>query len=1426
MRIDASKFLPAVWVVVALLLLCLTPLAYAQPKKPSAPPAGAPLLLLPGSPLDLMLAGLGASPPLQYETSVAHTRPELAKQNLPVGATYLQEGRAMGRDGFVQAGRYILPFGTKGEKVALAFLTGDYVPPEGEKLQPALAQLARARSGQLSPLGADAKPAVYALILLNGRLDEGLQAWLMERGVELFGFYPYSAYQARIPVDSLNAVASNPQVRWVGQPYPLQKLDPDLRLFMGANTGEKIGLYVNFFAPDEGARDAVSAMASKTGTWDPKLALLYVEADAVTINRLLDMDAVLFVEPVRPLHTHHTESQVSINADLLWYHQHDGRSEGGRAIKVGVMDTGLTWHRDVSNIWGGTAGYNRTTETEWWDDRHGHGTHVTGTFMGEGNAQARYRGTAQGLADTNVDGYDLLFSKVFRLATDGSGRGVSEGNSVYEGLLDMQGRQARYTRQVFNFSGGSSGTNLVGTDGLSRKVDEIFRDNIVPVISAGNDGPDGSTIGSPGVAKGAFTIGAIYDDAAGYVDRVTDYSSRGYTGDSRLKPDVVAPGSWIDSLSNADSSGYRYSEGTSMAAPHVAGLVAGMIAHYNFPAWATKSTIIANTINLGQAASAQGRGKVDAMLSHYNVDGWWHTWWWGNGGTGDLRSVDFNLPQNASMLRIILVYPDAPAPSGGSVALKNDLDLYVDRAPFSSGASGEWKSISLRDNVEEVTIYNAAAGDYRIKVYTYAQNEGSSQAWAVTVRAVYGAINPNITLSFSTPVAVQPNVNFDVTGRARADSWVASGVLGDIDLLSDGVALNGMTFVRWAPNGAEESFYFAGSQGTNQGNIPAGYWRRLVWSLKGTTEGHKRIRYKVNSINGGTASVTNTVIVDGTDPASWQNLDPDWANSTTPTVRIQVRDALSGLNTSRLYYWYWTSGTGVQGPFSCNTGASNGSTALEWIDANAVPFNQEGGSGQNKIYFRAYDRAGNYGDSGWKVVKIDVTDPQDWQNFTVTDVGTTGLTPTCTVQVRDILSGLSISARGWYRYSTNGGSSWSGWTIADTTGSDGTTAFQTITAADVPFNQQSATLNKIQFAIRDVAGNWSYSPKYTVATKYTTVLDLDNASGTIGQPATLTATLRRVSDSALLASKTITFNVDGSNAGSASTNASGVATRSWTVTAGVLGDRRMSASFAGDSTYYGTTDTATFRRYANTTVTVSNVSGTRGQTVALSATLTRTHDGALIGGRTLSFKVDGNPVGNAVTNSSGVASLNYTIPAGASLGAHPIEVTFAGDDPLNPSSGTGTLDVAPTIHTVSGEVDLQDYSADPTDTPVTIEIRNPGETTPLETQIVLLDGNVYAFSTTREGTFDIAAKASHWLRQTRTGIAITGDVTVNFSLVNGDVDGDNEVTLFDFGQLVAAFGSMPGDSGWNPNADLDGDEEVTLFDFGILVRNFGMIGDD
>ena len=56
-------------------------------------------------------------------------------------------------------------------------------------------------------------------------------------------------------------------------------------------------------------------------------------------------------------------------------------------------------------------------------------------------------------------------------------------------------------------------------------------------------------------------------------------------------------------------------------------------------------------------------------------------------------------------------------------------------------------------------------------------------------------------------------------------------------------------------------------------------------------------------------------------------------------------------------------------------------------------------------------------------------------------------------------------------------------------------------------------------------------------------------------------------------------------------------------------------------------------------------------------------------------------------------------------------------------------------------------------------------------------------------------------------------------------DGDNEITLADFGILSGAFGLVLGDVGFDANADQNGNDEVDLADFGILSSNFGEVGD-
>ncbi len=156
----------------------------------------------------------------------------------------------------------------------------------------------------------------------------------------------------------------------------------------------------------------------------------------------------------------------------------------------------------------------------------------------------------------------------------------------------------------------------------------------------------------------------------------------------------------------------------------------------------------------------------------------------------------------------------------------------------------------------------------------------------------------------------------------------------------------------------------------------------------------------------------------------------------------------------------------------------------------------------------------------------------------------------------------------------------------------------------------------------------------------------------------------------------------------------------------------------------------------------------------------------------------------------------------------------AGIPPAMPRSATA---VQLTISSFTGDYSLVNLR---------VEIRHPDETWALDTLTVSPNANGTLSLSLPKGTWDLAFKGDRTLRRVLRSVAIPASGTLNVSLDAGDADDDNEVTLFDFGQLVAAFGSMPGDSNWNPTCDFDGDEEVTLFDFGILVRNFGLIGDE
>lgn len=144
------------------------------------------------------------------------------------------------------------------------------------------------------------------------------------------------------------------------------------------------------------------------------------------------------------------------------------------------------------------------------------------------------------------------------------------------------------------------------------------------------------------------------------------------------------------------------------------------------------------------------------------------------------------------------------------------------------------------------------------------------------------------------------------------------------------------------------------------------------------------------------------------------------------------------------------------------------------------------------------------------------------------------------------------------------------------------------------------------------------------------------------------------------------------------------------------------------------------------------------------------------------------------------------------------------------AAGTGTVTLQGWLNTLSG-------------LSINFEIRNNTTQAVLQTVNATLDsaGNYTFTPTVGPGTYTITAKGSHWLRKMVQNVTITasGFSGVNFSLVNGDVNGDNTVSLADFSILRTNFGTS------HAASDLNGDGTVSLADFSILRTNFGQSGD-
>ncbi len=263
----------------------------------------------------------------------------------------------------------------------------------------------------------------------------------------------------------------------------------------------------------------------------------------------------------------------------------------GKGVTVAVLDTGADLgHPDLAGRVSTAKSFIDGQEVA---DRNGHGTHVTSTVGGSGAASD---GEEKGVAP----GADLAVGKV--LSDQGSG-------SESQIIAGMEWAARDVHARIVSMSLGSTEPSD-GTDPMAQAVNTLSKETgALFVVAAGNTGAP-SSVGSPGAADAALTVGAV--DSA---DQAAWFTSAGPRyGDNALKPDLAAPG--VDILAArsglVEGSGpYTSMSGTSMATPQVAG-VAALLAEQH-PDWTgarLKDALMSSSKQLDASAYTLGAGRV------------------------------------------------------------------------------------------------------------------------------------------------------------------------------------------------------------------------------------------------------------------------------------------------------------------------------------------------------------------------------------------------------------------------------------------------------------------------------------------------------------------------------------------------------------------------------------------------------------------------------------------------------------------------------------------------------------------------------------------------------------------------------------------------------------------------------------------------
>lgn len=687
-------------------------------------------------------------------------------------------------------------------------------------------------------------PQIY-LVQFQGPVHPEWKQTVTAAGAQLYGYIPDYAFLAWMDAPTAARVAQLEPVRWVGLYHPAYRLAPELAMPQLQATSR---LTVTIETLPHIDLDRLRVQITEWGgtvqaqTSNQQAGYLQVRIAAPLLEDLATLPGVVWIQPTPTPTTRgdRAGNQVMRVAPV--------RSElqlFGAGQIVAVSDTGLdtgdlaTLTPDLQNRVRQVYALGRPQNGDWSDieigEVAGHGTHVVGSILGSGlrsgsnPAQQNYTNSYAGLAPEA----ELIFQSI----ADETGR--LSGIPLDYGDLMRRAHQdgARIHSNSWGGSYGSSDNPFGLYTSQSRQVDLAAWEHpdMLILFPAGNSGSDSDSNGvidpdsieQPGSAKNVLTVGGSENDrpelpraygrdgfgnvlkAPFYLESMTNnpngmtiFSSRGPTDDQRIKPDLVAPATYIVSLRAGKFDGwdtlarvglaavddeidqsYVMLGGTSMATALTAG-AATLVREWlmtkraltNPSAALMKAVLINGAADMapGQYGTEQyreipaerpnsvnGWGRVDltaSLLPTAPREIWLRDEPVGLATSETLSYTvtvgDDRLP-GARPLRATLIWTDYPGEAGSARQLVNDLDLEIigpdgeqfvgNEGTYQNGPCLRAETWDSCNNVEGIVVENARPGDYTVVVHGHNVPQGPSQPYALVVSGDYIVSGRNIT---------------------------------------------------------------------------------------------------------------------------------------------------------------------------------------------------------------------------------------------------------------------------------------------------------------------------------------------------------------------------------------------------------------------------------------------------------------------------------------------------------------------------------------------------------------------------------------------------------------------------------------------------------------------------------------------------------